>query len=69
MDRPLVRGLLDRPDDVVALLGGAPGRREVHHVAHDLRRVGGVVDERRARIAISSPNTVATSWAWPVHPT
>ena len=23
----------------------------------------------RARIAISSPNTVATSWAWPVHPT
>ena len=23
----------------------------------------------RARIAISSPNTVATSWAWPVQPT
>jgi hypothetical protein len=22
-----------------------------------------------ARIAISSPNTVATSWAWPVQPT
>ena len=44
--RPLVGGLLEHPDDLVALLLGAPGRREGHHVAHDLGRIGGVVDER-----------------------
>ena len=46
VDRPLARGLLDHPDDLVALLGAAAGGRVGHHVAHDLGRVGGVVDER-----------------------
>ena len=44
--RPLVRGLLEHRDDLVALLLGPPRGRVVEDVAHHLGRVGGVVDER-----------------------
>ena len=44
--RPFAGGLLDQPDDRVALLGAPPGGRELHHVVHHLGRVGGVVHQR-----------------------
>jgi hypothetical protein len=44
--RPLVRRLLEHPDDFVALVLRARGRSEGHHVAHDLTGIGGVVDQR-----------------------
>ena len=44
--RPLVGGLLDHLDDLVALLLGATGGREGDDVAHDLGGIRGVVDER-----------------------
>ena len=45
VDRPLAGRLLDHPDDLVALLRAAAGRREGDHVAHHLRGVA----RRRAR--------------------
>jgi hypothetical protein len=44
--RPLVGALLDRPHDLLTLLGGASGGREPQHVAHDLGWVRGVVHQR-----------------------
>src|SRR3954452_14853772 len=46
VDRPLARGLLDHPDDLLALVRGAAGRRERHHVPHDLGGIRGVVHQR-----------------------
>ena len=46
--RPLPGGLLEHPDDLVALFGGLARRREGDHIAHDLGRVRGVMDQRRA---------------------
>ena len=45
VDRPLTGGLLDHADDLFALLRTAAGRREGHHVPHDLGRIRGVVHE------------------------
>ena len=46
VDRPLAGRLLDHLDDLVSLLRAAAGRREGHDVAHHLRGIRGVVDER-----------------------
>ena len=46
MDGPLVGGLLEHGDDLVALLVRAPRRCVGEDVAHHLGGVGGVVDER-----------------------
>ena len=46
VDRPLAGGLLDHADDLVPLLRTAAGRREGHHIAHDLGRIRGVVHQR-----------------------
>ena len=45
MHRPLVRTLLDHPDDLLALLGRATGGRECHDVAHDFGGVRGIVHQ------------------------
>ena len=46
VDGPLVRGLLEHLDDLVALLVGATRGGVGEDVAHHLGRVGGIVDER-----------------------
>jgi len=46
VDGPLVRGLLEHPDDLVAHLVGASRRGVGDDVAHYLGGVGGIVDER-----------------------
>ena len=46
VDRPLAGGLLDHADDLVALVRAVPGRREGHHVPHDLGGIRGVVHQR-----------------------
>ena len=68
VERPLTDRLLDHPHDLVVFLRAPAGGREGDDVAHHLGRISRVVDERLPRIAISSPNRVATSWAWPVQP-
>jgi hypothetical protein len=41
-----MRSLPKRCHDLLVLLGGTAGRRELHHGSHDVGRVGGVEHER-----------------------
>ena len=69
VDRPLAGRLLDHADDLVALLRARPAVAKA--ITSRITSVGFAASWTSvwARIAISSPNTVATSWAWPVQPT
>ena len=57
MDRPLVGRLLEHPDDLVALLLGAPGRREAMTSRMTSAGLAASWTSVWARIAISSPNS------------